>query len=40
MLPGIPEEKRSAFTSALHVVAAFVICWCIYRFVNGQFSLL
>jgi hypothetical protein len=40
MLPGIAEEKRSAFTSAVHIAAAFVICWCIYRFANGQFALL
>jgi hypothetical protein len=40
MLPGIPEEKRSILKSALNIAAAFVIVWCVYRFANGQFSLL
>jgi hypothetical protein len=40
MLPGIPEEKRSFLKSVLNIAAAFVVVWCIYRFANGQFSLL
>jgi hypothetical protein len=40
MLPGIIEEKRSILKSAVNIAAALVIAWCVYRFANGQFSLL
>ncbi|MGD0390592.1 MAG: hypothetical protein ABSC42_16730 [Tepidisphaeraceae bacterium] len=40
MIRALDGEKMAIFKSALHVAAAMVIVWYLYRIANGQFSLL
>ena len=40
MIQTLQGEKFAVFKTLMHIMAAFVIVWYIYRVSRGQFSLL
>ena len=40
MIATVHAQALATLKAAIHIVAAVIIVWCIYRVANGQYSLL